>query len=317
MICIIAFVVFGVMAVFSASYRPLAAEAFDCVFRRLTFRKCRTSLDEKIKSQVTGRIMRHSQRSASLVFRHFELLSWIFVIITVVSLAYSGYSTYNYIQYGNCYGPEVTGGFCIYNALEREKFTELQREIEGEIVLPDADDDPAIGLESARVTMIEFGCYSCPHTREAQQIVSQVVDQYKNKIRYVFRDFPIEQAHGDAFVHSEAANCALEQGRFWEMHDLIFTEQEVCGTEETDPGDHIDDAAERIGLNMKEFNRCMDEHRYREEIEKDFDDGLKAGVSGTPTFFINGRRIIGPKPVKAFQKIIDEELEKAEDGIQT
>ncbi|MCK4670319.1 MAG: DsbA family protein [Nanoarchaeota archaeon] len=310
MICIIAFVVFAVMAIFSANYRPLAAEAFDCVFRKMTFRKCKTRLDERIKSKITGKLMGHTPKGAAFVFKRFEILSWIFVIVTIVSLAYSGYSTYNYIQYGNCYGPEVTGGFCIYNALEGEKFTELQKKIEGETILPDADDDPAIGLEDAKVTMIEFGCYSCPHTREAQQIVREVVSQYKDRIKFVFRDFPIEQIYGDAFLHAEAANCALEQDMFWEMHELIFTEQEVCG-EEVHPEDHIEDAAKRIGLNMKEFKKCMKEHRYKEEIEKDFNDGLKAGVSGTPTFFINGRRIIGPKPIKAFQKIIDEELEKA------
>ncbi|MBW3014495.1 DsbA family protein, partial [Candidatus Woesearchaeota archaeon] len=275
MICIIAFVVFAVMAIFSASYRPLAAEAFDCVFRKLTFRKCHTSLDERIKSQVTGRIMKHSPKGAAFVFKHFQLLSWIFVIITIASLAYSGYSTYNYIQYGNCYGPEDTGGFCIYNALEGEQFTELQKDIEGEIILPEVDDDPTIGLEDAKVTVIEFGCYSCPYTRQAQPVVTEVVKEYKDKIRYVFRDFPIEQEHGDAFLHAEAANCALEQDKFWEMHELIFTEQEACG-EEANPEDHIEDAAKRIGLNMKEFNECLKEHRYKEEIEKDFNDGLKA-----------------------------------------
>ena len=311
MICIIAFVVFAVMAIFSASYRPLAAEAFDCVFRRITFRKCKTQLDERIKSKITGKLMRHTPKGASFVFKHFELLSWIFVILTIVSLAYSGYSTYNYLLYGNCYGPEDTGSFCIYNALEGEHFTELQKTIEGEIILPDADDDPAIGLENAKVEIIEFGCYSCPYTRQAQPIVKQVINEYKKEIKFIFRDFPIEQVHGDAIIHSMAANCALEQDKFWEMHELIFTEQEVCGEGTVTPEDHIQDAAERIGLNTKEFNKCMEKNRYQDEIEKDFNDGLKAGVSGTPTFFINGRRVIGPKPIKAFQKIIDEELQKA------
>jgi protein-disulfide isomerase len=78
-----------------------------------------------------------------------------------------------------------------------------------------------------------------------------------------------------------------------------------------DPKDHITDAAQRIGLNMLQFHQCMNSNKYIDEIEKDFNDGIKAGVSGTPTFFINGRTIIGPKPIKAFQKIINEEIEKA------
>ncbi|MBW2987031.1 DsbA family protein [Candidatus Woesearchaeota archaeon] len=314
MICIIAAIVFGVLAIFSASFRPLAKEAFDCTFRLVTFRKCKTNLDDRIKGKIVGKLMKKSPLTAGLVFKYFNVLSVIFVILFFASLAYTGYSTYNYIQYGNCYGPEDTGGFCIFNALEGEHFSELQKVYDGEIIPPDVDDDPGIGPEDAPVTIIEFGCYSCPYTRDAQPVVNEILEQYEGKIRYVFRDFPIEQLHGSASVHSEAANCALEQGqdKFWEMHEKIFDEQEACGGGNVHPDDHIVDAAQRIGLNMLLFHQCMNSHKYMEEIEKDFDEGIKAGVSGTPTFFINGRTIIGPKPIKAFQKIIDEELEIAE-----
>ncbi|MBW3012750.1 DsbA family protein [Candidatus Woesearchaeota archaeon] len=311
MICIIAAIIFGVLAIFSASFRPLAKEAFECAFRMVTFRKCKTNLDERIKGKVVGKLMKHSPLVAGVVFKYFSVLSIIFVILFFGSLAYTGYSTYNYIQYGNCYGPEETGGFCIFNALEGEHFSELQRKYEGETIPPDADDDPSIGPDDAKVTVIEFGCYSCPYTREAQPIVEQLVEQYKDQVKFVFRDFPIEQIHGDASVHSEAANCALEQGKFWEMHELIFVEQGTCGEGALSPEQHINDAANRLGLNMLQFTMCMKTNKYADEIEKDFNDGIKAGVSGTPTFFINDRTIIGPKPIKAFQKIIDEELAKA------
>ncbi|MBW3005086.1 DsbA family protein [Candidatus Woesearchaeota archaeon] len=311
MICIIALVVFSILAIFSASYRPLAREAFDCVFRKVTFRKCRTNLDQRLKSQITGKLLTKSPFLARFVYKRFELLSWLFVILFIASLAYSAYGGYNYVLYGNCYGPEDTGGFCIYNALEGDQFSKIHAELEGETVPPTADDDPFLGPDDAKVEMIEFGCYSCPYSREAQDIVKQVLEKYGDKIKFVYRDFPIKQIHADANIHSEAANCALEQGKFWEFHDKLFTEQEVCEGLEN-PKEHIFQIAEEQGLDIKEFNKCLDEHKYKEEVEKDFEDGLKAGVYGTPTFFINGRTIIGPKPLRAFEKIIDEELEKNE-----
>ncbi|MBW2986651.1 DsbA family protein [Candidatus Woesearchaeota archaeon] len=311
MICILALVVFSILAIFSASHRPLAAEAFDCVFRKVTFRKCRTNLDQRLKSQITGKLMRKNAFLAKIVYKNFEIISWLFVILFIASLAYSAYGGYNYYLYGNCYGPEDTGGFCIYNALEGDQFSKIHTKLDGEIILPDTDDDPALGPADAKVEMIEFGCYMCPFSRQAQDVVKQVLDKYGDKIRFVYRDFPIEQS-GDADLHI-AANCALEQDKFWDVHDLLFTEQDVCVESTGEEREkQIESIAEKAGLDLDKFNECMKSGRYVEEIAKDFEDGAKAGVYGTPTFFINGRTIIGPKPLRAFEKIIDEELAKAE-----
>jgi len=310
MICIIALVVFGILAIFSASHRPLAKEAFECVFLRLTLRKCRTGLDVRLKSQIVGSIMGKSPTTAKFVYKHFEIFSWALVILTVLSLAYTAYGGYNYYLYGNCYGPEDTGGFCIYNALNGESVTELQTQTEGELEKPTPDTDPSIGPVDAKVTIIEFGCYSCPYSRQAQPIVQKLLDKYQNKIRFVYRDFPIDDIHKMATLHSEAANCALEQNKFWEYHDKLFTTQEVCTGGEEDPLVHIMKIAKETGLDMTQFSECLKTRKYKEEVENDFQDGIKAGVHGTPTFFINGRTIIGPKPILAFEKIIDEELKK-------
>lgn len=310
MICIIALVVFGILAIFSASHRPLAKEAFECVFLRLTLRKCRTGLDVRLKSQIVGSIMSKSPFTAKIVYKHFEIFSWALVILTVASLGYTIYGGYNYYLYGNCYGPEDTGGFCIYNALEGEQLTTLQTETEGELILPTPETDPAIGPIDAKATIIEFGCYSCPYSRQAQPIVQELLEEYKDKIRFVYRDFPIDDAHKMATLHSEAANCALEQGKFWEYHDKLFTTQEICTTNQEDPLVHIMKIAKETEIDTKQFSECLKTRKYKEEVQKDFNDGIKAGIHGTPTFFINGRTIIGPKPIRAFEKIINEELAK-------
>jgi len=138
MICILALIVFCVLAVFSASYRPLAKEAFECVFLRMTFRKCRTGLDTRVKSKIVGRIMNKSPGTAKLVYKNFEIFSWIMVILMIVSLAYSMYGLYNFAAYGNCNGPESTG-FCIYDAADELTSDLLQECDEQEEILYSVD----------------------------------------------------------------------------------------------------------------------------------------------------------------------------------
>lgn len=120
MICVIALIVFGLMAVFSAAYRPLAREAFDCVFRKATFRKCRTNLDERLKSGITGRLMGSSPKIGAFVYKRFEILSWVFVILTVASLVFAADGLYNYAVHGNCNGPDSNNA-CIYGEVFSEE----------------------------------------------------------------------------------------------------------------------------------------------------------------------------------------------------
>jgi hypothetical protein len=114
MICVIAMIVFGVMAIFSASHRPLAKEAFDCVFRRITLRSCQSGLDVKLKAKLVGSLMRRNSRFARPAYKHFEVISWVFVVIFFVSLIYSGVSVYNLIVHDNCVGPNADPEECIF-----------------------------------------------------------------------------------------------------------------------------------------------------------------------------------------------------------
>ena len=118
MICIIALVVFGILGIFSVKYRAIAKEAFDCVFKRLTFRKCTTGLDKRLKAQITGRLMNKTPRVGGFIYKYFELLSWIFTIMLILSIIWSGYGAYNFIRYGNCNGKDSTE-YCIFNGLDR------------------------------------------------------------------------------------------------------------------------------------------------------------------------------------------------------
>jgi protein-disulfide isomerase len=160
------------------------------------------------------------------------------------------------------------------------------------------------GGAKAPVTIIEFSDYQCPFCKRAEQSVDKVMEAYGNKVRVVFRDFPLPM-HSDARPAAEAANCANAQGKFWEYHQKLFANQSALGE------DKLKSYAEAVGLDGAKFARCMQEKPFRVAIDKDIADGAKVGVSGTPAFFINGRMLSGAQPFEKFKEVIDEELATA------
>ncbi len=114
MICLLSLIVFGILAIFSAGYRPLAKEAFDCVFRRFTLRRCQSGLDVRVKSKIVGKVMNKSPKLARGIHKNFEIISWIFVILFFVSLFFSGQAIYNLAVYDNCNGPNADPDSCIF-----------------------------------------------------------------------------------------------------------------------------------------------------------------------------------------------------------
>ncbi len=165
------------------------------------------------------------------------------------------------------------------------------------------DDDPAWGPEDAPITIIEFSDYQCPFcARFRKQTYDRLKEEYGDKIRFVYRDFPLVQIHPEAVPAAIAAHCAGEQGKYWEYHDLLFLGGRDLGR------DTYVAYADELGLDIDEFSRCIDEERYLDEIQKDFDDGVAAGVRGTPTFFINGIPLVGAQPFQNFQAVIEQEL---------
>jgi protein-disulfide isomerase len=161
-----------------------------------------------------------------------------------------------------------------------------------------ADDDPWIGTADAPVTIIEFSDFECPYCKRSVPILKELLAKYPGKLKLVYRDFP-GLNHQQARSAAEAAQCAAEQGRFWEYHDALFTRQAPTAKWK------LSALAEDLGLAQSPFNACMKENRYREEVLKDLRDGLKLGVTSTPTFFINGRPLVGARPLADFQAVID------------
>jgi len=166
------------------------------------------------------------------------------------------------------------------------------------------DDDPSIGPANAPVTIIEFSDFQCPFCARAEPTVNQILSTYKDKVRLVYRDFPLS-FHQYAQKSAEASECSDEQGKFWEYHDLLFEKQQEWSSIGITK---MKDYAAQLNLDSKKFNDCLDSGKYSSEVQKDFEDGQKAGVSGTPAFFINGILISGAQPFENFKKVIDAEL---------
>lgn len=307
MICLIALVVFSVLGIFSASHRKIAAKAFDCVFRRVTLRPCNSGLDQQLRSGIIAFFSKKNVRAARFVAKHFEIISWLFTIIMVVSLFYSLLGVYNYVIYGNCNGAG-SDQFCVFDALNPGKDTTVCSDPSmakpNATQKPGIDDDPSIGPKDAKVTIIEFGCFSCPFTKQAEPVVKEILKKYDGKVLYVYRDFHIP-THPGSEIRASAAQCANDQGKYWEYRDLLFEKQDENITNERLIG-----FAAGLGLDMDRFSSCLASDKYRNETYKDFEDGKLAGVYGTPTFFINEEVVVGPKPFLYFRNILNKELKK-------
>ena len=192
----------------------------------------------------------------------------------------------------------------------REYVASLREAVEVEVLLdtPRAEVEargPGRGPEDAAVTIVEFSDYECPFCKRAEPVVEQVLERYGDRVRFVFRHFPLDRIHPRARAAAEAAVCAEEQGRFWEYHDRLFADD--AGLDPESLEQHAGEAA----LDLEAFRACLAQDRVRQRVEEDLVAGRQAGVSGTPAFFVNGIKLSGARPLQDFVELIDAELERA------
>jgi protein-disulfide isomerase len=173
-------------------------------------------------------------------------------------------------------------------------------------VLKITKDDVILGDPNAPVTIIEYSDYQCPFCKrffdESETVLRKDYIE-TGKVKMIYRDFPLP-GHPYAMPAAEAANCAKDQGKFWAYHDLIFKNQNNLATI-----DYLK-LAEELKMNTSDFKNCLDSKKYTQKIQNDYNSGSNIGVNGTPTFFINGKQIVGAQPYSAFKNAIDQELNK-------
>jgi protein-disulfide isomerase len=166
----------------------------------------------------------------------------------------------------------------------------------------DLVDHPSMGSADAPVTIVEFSDFECPFCRRTQPVLDQIEQTYGERIRMVYRQFPLTDIHPRAQKAAEASLCANDQGEFWPMHDALFAEPielEVAS---------LKFKAAELGLDTAAFNQCLDSGMHAARVRDDLKAGMAAGVTGTPTIYINGRPVSGAQDFAAYAAIIDDEL---------
>lgn len=209
--------------------------------------------------------------------------------------------------------------FVIVLGLAMDSRVDSDMDIAGEVVASDVDnndvdetnsmaqiDDPVLGDVNAPVTLYVYSDFECPYCeRFYNGAYKQIKDEYveSGEVKIVFKDFPLTRIHPNAMKASEAMQCANEQGLAFEMHDKIFDEG----------GPTVELLklwAVELGLDSEAFDECLDSDKYEQEVLDDIAEGANMGVSGTPTVFVNEEKLVGAQPFSAFEKVIEEELEK-------
>jgi len=179
------------------------------------------------------------------------------------------------------------------------------------------DDDPMKGDPNAPITIVEFSDFQCPFCAKFHQsTLAQIEQNYisTGKVNFVYRDFPIPSIHPNAVTAALASECADDQGKFWEIHDMIFKNQRNWQDLQTlQSANLFKEYAIEIGLNIDEFDSCMISGKHLEEIQNDLNDGIAYGVTGTPGFFVGNEKIgftklVGAQPFSSFQRVIEQQL---------
>ena len=165
---------------------------------------------------------------------------------------------------------------------------------------PVGANDHVQGSAKAPVTLVEYGDYECPYCGEAYSVVKELQKRLGDQMRFVFRNFPLAQAHPHAEHAAEAAEAAAAQGKFWEMHDMLYENQDALEDED------LVRYARALHLDVPRFVKEMEAGTYTERVREDFRSGVRSGVNGTPTFFINGARHDGPFDLASLLAAIEE-----------
>jgi hypothetical protein len=303
MFCIVAAVVLSILGIFSASNRQLAKEALDCVFHRITFRPCTTGFDEKMKAKILGKVINRSEKSARFLNKNFEILAWIFFVVMLAATVMFIRGFYLFYTTGNCNGASSTG-FCVFDPTGENTKTSSATG-EGACPIPTNPAGSALTLENVDLSLwpvkntagvnklVFVGCYACEFTRKVYPEIRALVDKYEPE--FFFGEYPTKLKTDTL---SKVGYCVYQQDqeKYWQLNDALFAE-DVAKLE--------DDAATQqiltdLKLDVKSINACTADPATEENVQKLFTEIRKTNFYGTPTIFINGQPVVGPKPYRVY-----------------
>lgn len=300
MFCLLAFIVLSILGIFSATHRRLAKEAFDCVFRRITFRPCTTGFREKIKAKLVGKLINRSSRMAKLFNHHFEFMSWVFFILIVINSFWVVKGIYNFYLYGSCNGLNETSFCALDPSGENNKVSPadttcgIERPSEQSLTLADVDLTVfPVKNPGAKDKIVFIGCYGCEYTRQTYPLIKKLVAKYD--VSLTFAHLPVKEK--TTFI-SKYNHCAYQQDqdKFWQFNDALFISDE----KDLDSKAHVDGLASKFGFDMTKINECINSQEAADIVAKQFSEIEKTHAYGTPTIFINGQPFVGPKPYRVY-----------------
>lgn len=304
MFCLLALIVLSILGIFSATHRQLAKEAFDCVFRRITFRPCTTGFREKMKARLVGKLLSRSAIAARVVNRHFELLSWILFITTIASLFWTGKGFYNFYMYGSCNGLNKTG-FCALDPKgENNKVSQT-----GGSCADSAGDESKVTLAGVNLSLfpkvdkgikdsvVLIGCYSYDYTRKAYPLIQKLISE--NQVNYTFAHYPIKE---EMLYLLPIDYCAYNQNpdKFWQLNDRLFTSSK----EDIAKKEFVENILGELGYDVGAINSCSQSPQTQAVVVAQRIELEKTNIYGTPLVFINGKGLVGPKPYRVYERIL-------------
>lgn len=199
---------------------------------------------------------------------------------------------------GSLLQKQVYGGFSSSKGINGGVYQQVDRNI------LETGDYPYLGNPNASTTIVVFGEFRCPYTKEEWPILQKLVNQYGYKIKLIFRNFPAESIHPGATKLSQIGICAYDQGKYWNAHNYLFAKQGSL-PEYLSPDD-VAALANDTGLDLEKLHTCLDSNSTGVKVNKDYADGFRFGVGGTPTFFVNGEKVEGVVPFETWEKFVKE-----------
>jgi hypothetical protein len=304
MFCITAAVILSILGIFSASNRQLAREALDCVFHRITFRPCTTGFDEKMKAKILGRVITRSERAARFLNRNFELLAWIFFVLLVSATVFAVRGLYLFYTTGSCNGVNSTA-FCVFDPTGENNQTSSATN-EGACPIPtNFAKGGALTLENVDLSLwpsknegatnqiVFVGCYACDYTRKAYPQIKALVDRYGAE--FYFGEYPTKL---NSDYLSRVGKCVYQTApdSYWQMNDAFF----AMDTTQLEDQTSVDQALTNLGLDATQIEACVSDPATEVAVQQLFAEIRKTNFYGTPTLFINGEPLVGPKPYRVY-----------------
>ncbi len=306
MFCVAALVIFSILGLFSATHREYAKQALDCVFRRVTLRPCNTGFREQTKSKILAKLLSHSVPLAKFFNKNFELLAWIFMIAMIGSTLWAAQGLYKFYLYGSCNGLNQSG-FCAFDPTgENNKVSAVNatcgatNPTEKDLTLSGVDLSSFPKKNAgAKDKLVMVACYECDYSRATYPEIAKLVDRYN--MDFTFIHFPVKEGEASTLM-SAVGHCAYaqDQNKFWELNKLFFSadKTKLFNT------DYIKSLAAQVGLNPETLMTCANDPVTIKIVTDEYKEAKKTKFYGTPTVWINGEALVGPKPYRVYRAMV-------------